>query len=418
MEDARTVGRPARDRQAAKAAPGAEGGPAAAPPASGAATTGAEPDDPFIGRTVGGFRVARKLGEGGMGAVYLLQHETLDRRQVLKVLHSWAASEPAMVQRFFQEARLVAALRHPNIVEVFDCARLPNGEAYFTMEYLEGETLRARLDREGRLSLADTVAILAPICDGLQAAHDKGVIHRDLKPENLFLAIRSPGAPPIPVLLDFGIAKQEGAASQTATGTVIGSPRYMSPEQGLGHSTEIEARSDVYSLGIVAYELLTGDAPFTAPGSGELCLLHALQPWVPIDRMRPELGPAVEQVVGRALAKRREERWASAAELGRALRGLLVSGTAIAAPTPWTPPPRRRSRLLLWIGVTLLAGIIIAVSAARESAPDAPQSPDFHDLLHALEHPPHDPPHDHNGPPGLGPGPDHGPDHGHGHGHP
>jgi serine/threonine-protein kinase len=206
-----------------------------------------------------------------MGVVYLARHVTLGRRAAIKVLRPALSSNQDIVSRFFNEARAVTAVRHPGIVEVFDFGFLEDRTAYIIMEYLEGESLAARL-RRGRSTITVTLTIVRAIARALQAAHEQGIVHRDLKPDNVFLVPDSelPSGERVK-LLDFGIAKLafgDGNASHTTTGTVMGTPTYMSPEQCRGAGS-VDHRADLYSLGCVAYEMLCGQPPFVADGPGD-----------------------------------------------------------------------------------------------------------------------------------------------------
>jgi len=253
-----------------------------------------------------------------MGAVYLAQHPMIDRRVAVKVLKRELAEDQALVQRFFNEARAANAIRHPNIVEVVDVGMLPEGLPYLIMELLDGETLASRLSRLGRLPAGQAVAIACQAAAAIEAAHSKGIVHRDLKPDNLFLA-RDEHAGVRLKVLDFGIAKLRreltGASLRTGTGALLGTPPYMSPEQCKGGSGEIDHRTDVYALGIILYEMLTGVLPFVADGFGEMLLKHMTEAPRPLREIEGSLPVEVEAAVLKALAKRREDRFPSMAEL-------------------------------------------------------------------------------------------------------
>jgi serine/threonine-protein kinase len=225
--------------------------------------------DAMIGKAIGHYIVRRKLGEGGMGLVYVTEHPAIGKRVALKVLHPEFSSQAEIVSRFFQQARAVNAIQHPNIVDVVDYGLIPSpngGEpprVYLLMEYLEGVTLGALIRREAPLSTERTVGIALQIADALSASHRQGIVHRDLKPDNVMLVSRGRRHDFVK-LLDFGVAKLTGSAStthRTRTGTVIGTPQYMAPEQCEGR-TQIDHRTDIYGLGIVVYEMLTGRVPF------------------------------------------------------------------------------------------------------------------------------------------------------------
>jgi serine/threonine protein kinase len=276
----------------------------------------------LLGQTIGNYRITRKLGEGGMGAVYLGEHPLIGKKVAIKVLLDELAAKEEIVNRFFVEAKAVNDIGHENIVDIVDFARARVGGreiSYFVMELLEGESLAARLQRIG-VSFAEAAHILEQCCSALAASHAKGIVHRDLKPENIHLVTRRTDASFVKIL-DFGIAKLTGAASssKTRTGSVIGTPAYMSPEQCEGKG-QVDARSDIYSLGIVMYELLTGRVPFSAEGFGEMLVKHLTEAPVPPSQVNPRVGPELEAVVLHALEKDRNRRFQSMDELGEALR--------------------------------------------------------------------------------------------------
>src|SRR5579863_4403152 len=220
----------------------------------------------------GKLRVIRKLGAGGMGAVYEVEHELTKHRRALKVLHPSIAENPTFVARFLREASAAGRIGNPHIAETFDAGKLEGGEPYLLMEYLQGETLDGRLHHYGSLDVGEVAELVGQSCEAISAAHDAGIVHRDLKPENLFLTTKD-GASFVKVL-DFGISKfepQTGAMNVTAEGTVMGTPYYMPPEQILGEA--IDARADVYALGIILYECTCGVRPYDANTVSHLAVL-------------------------------------------------------------------------------------------------------------------------------------------------
>jgi serine/threonine-protein kinase len=286
--------------------------------------------DPLIGTVVGSFRLVRKLGGGGMGTVYLGEHTLIGSKVAVKFLHDHFASNEALVQRFLAEARAVNLIGHENIINIFDMNLLPPRRHYLVMEYLEGSPLSSLTGSAQPPALV--VPILTQVCDALQAAHVHGVVHRDLKPENIFL-VRHDRTPHFVKVLDFGIAKLfDGSqpSGQTSLGTIIGTPEYMAPEQWSGKVSD--GRTDLYALGIIAYELLTGRTPFAKGGLGSLLHAHLQEmPAAPRD-VNPSVPEPLSQVVMRAMAKRADDRFRSASDMRSALE------KALAGHAP-TPPP-------------------------------------------------------------------------------
>jgi tRNA A-37 threonylcarbamoyl transferase component Bud32 len=274
------------------------------------------PADYLEGQNLGKYRVLEPLGRGGMARVYRAYHPQLDRYVAIKVLRSDLVEEEDFLARFKREARAVAALRHSNIVRVFDFD-VQQGAYYMVMELLEGDSLRTRLNdyraREERMPLGDVARILLDVLEGLQYAHSEGMVHRDVKPGNILLS-KSGQA----VLTDFGIAQIIGGTRYTVSGALMGTLNYMSPEQGL--EGECDSRSDIYSLGIVFYEILTGDPPFDADTPLAILMKHVNDPLPPLRKIEPSIPRPLERVVLKALAKRREQRYQSADEMAEALR--------------------------------------------------------------------------------------------------
>jgi serine/threonine-protein kinase len=231
----------------------------------------------MLGLKIGNYTITSTIGEGGMGAVYGMVHESLGRPAALKLLLPEISSSRDMVTRFFNEARAAASIRHPGIVDVYDFGFLPDGRAYIIMEYLDGESLGSRLRRVGRLPHAGALQIMRMVARALHAAHERGIVHRDLKPDNIFLVPE----PELPTgervkLLDFGIAKLGGDGTTpalTQTGAVMGTPMYMAPEQSRGAGA-VDQRADLYALGCILYELLCGRPPFLADGAYDLIARH------------------------------------------------------------------------------------------------------------------------------------------------
>jgi len=269
----------------------------------------------LIGKKIGNYNVRSKLGEGGMGTVYLGEHPLIGKKVAIKVLLEELAQKEDIVERFFNEARAVNDIGHQNIVDIVDFGKvsiepgLPD-TVYFIMEFLEGESLSDRIRRAG-LKMPEVLHIMQQACSALFASHKKGIVHRDLKPENIHLVHRGDDALFVK-LLDFGIAKLTGdssmSSSKTRTGLVIGTPTYMSPEQCEGKG-QIDHRSDVYSLGVVMYELVTGRVPFPGDGFGEILVAHLTrQPDAP-SKLNPAIPPEIEAIVLHAIEKDKNRRF-------------------------------------------------------------------------------------------------------------
>ena len=277
----------------------------------------------LIGKSIGNYQIKAKLGEGGMGTVYLGEHPLIGKRVAVKVLLEELSSKEDIVSRFFNEAKAVNDIGHNNIVDIVDFGKMKNdfGQdiVYFIMEFLDGESLAARLRRTG-LSFKETMHVMQQCCSALAASHQKGIVHRDLKPENIFLIGRG-GDKNFVKLLDFGIAKLTGDGGQshkTRTGLVIGTPAYMSPEQCEGKGL-IDLRSDVYSLGIMMYELLTGRVPFPGEGFGEILVAHLTKQPEPPSTINPDVTPQLEAIVMHAIEKDRNRRFQNMTEFLAAL---------------------------------------------------------------------------------------------------
>jgi serine/threonine-protein kinase len=312
----------------------------------------------LIGAAVGNYRIVDVLGEGGMGTVYRAVHPELERTVAIKVLALGLSGSHDIVRRFRVEAKAVNRIRHPNIVDVQDFGTLPDGRPYYVMEYMAGESLGHYLTRVGALPARDTLVITLPIAEALEAAHNAGVVHRDLKPDNIFLLARD-GKSPTPKLLDFGIAKVlsetiAGGTGRTQAGALMGTPLYMSPEQAGGRVEELGTPSDVYSLGVILYQMLSGKPPFEAPGFGELLMMHMQTPPPPLSSRVGGVPPNLEELVMRTLSKSPAARPPNAGALRKELLAIAasldVSGSAqlerspfaptmMAGAGPLTPPP-------------------------------------------------------------------------------
>jgi serine/threonine-protein kinase len=276
----------------------------------------------------GKWRLVKKIGEGGMGTVYLAHDLALDRPVAVKILSSTLVSDPEVVKRFEREAQLTASLEHPNIVPIYAVGSF-DGRPFIVMKKLDGETLAGELRLKGGLSLPETLALMRQLCAGLDFIHAKHYVHRDIKAGNLFV-----GPDGLATILDFGILRP--ARSQevlTRTGVVMGTPQYMSPEQALG-ARDVDHRADLYALAVVLYECLTGTLPFEAESELQLVQMHAHQAPPDLVQRAPWISRAVADVVARALAKRPEDRFESAG-------AMLTALEAAAAASPATGPGDR-----------------------------------------------------------------------------
>ena len=334
----------------------------------------------LTGQVIGGrYRLGEQLGQGGMGVVYAAVQESLARPVALKVLQPVLAQNADSILRFKAEAERAGRLAHPHIVQILDFGHEPSASAWIAMELLRGESLGARIDRGG-ISEAEVVRIAKETLSALEAAHGANLVHRDLKPDNIFLA-DVPGIGTSVKVLDFGIAKLldgDAASKLTATGMLIGTPLYMAPEQARGD--DIDQRADLYALGAVLYETLTGRPPFIGKNYHALLFSVLSETPKPIATYRPDISPALAQVIARAMAKLPSERWQSAHEMAEALRAVQPSeqvptipaanreamGTA---PTMATPAP-------LDATTPALGGSNAGVLAAPSSPPSdaAPRS--------------------------------------------
>ena len=282
---------------------------------------------PATGWVLGDFRVIRKLGEGGMGQVYLAEHVKMGRRCAIKIMSPAMMKDPDAISRFNREAANASRIGHPNVCAIYDFGETPEGLIYLAMEFIEGRSLNGILDEQGTLPLARAASIITQCADALQVAHDLGIVHRDLKPDNI-MVITARGKDTVKVV-DFGIAKavgaEGGAQKVTKTGFVVGTPEYMSPEQLAGDP--VDGRSDLYSLALVFYRMLTGGSPFPADSQQETMIKRLTDDPLPLATARPDVRfPAqLQRVMDRALARSPEDRYASAAEFARDVRGLVGS---------------------------------------------------------------------------------------------
>ncbi|MGH3079666.1 MAG: Stk1 family PASTA domain-containing Ser/Thr kinase [Gaiellaceae bacterium] len=345
----------------------------------------------------GRYRILQKLGSGGMANVYLAEDEELGRRVAIKILNDRHASDESFVERFRREAKNAAGLSHPNIVSVYDRGEA-EGTYYIAMEYLDGRSLKERIVGEGALSIPAAIEVTRQILRALGFAHGRGIVHRDIKPHNVLLAQDGPGdGEPRFKVTDFGISRTT-ASQMTEAGSIVGTAQYLSPEQARG--APVDQRSDIYSVGIVLYELLTGKLPFTGETPLEIAMKHLSEIPKPPSEIRPDIPADLDMVVLRALAKDPADRYESAQEMERELARVaggggvtaetaeaataVLSGVGLADTAPtmvsrrpvvaprtaepyradyyeYEEPPRRRRPVWPWLlGILVLAGALVA----------------------------------------------------------
>ena len=301
--------------------------------------------DPLLGTILGDtYNVLRVIGEGAMGRVYEARHtRLLSKRFAIKVLHGDLTRQPEVVGRFLREAEATSALRHPNIVGVLDVNQVADGRPYIVAELLEGHELGDYLEKHGKLSVEEAVAICRPICQALGAAHDKHIVHRDIKPENLFLV--GEGAARTVKVLDFGISRVGGAAAKlTKTGMVMGTPAYMPPEQA--RATRVDHRADIYAVGAILYEAVTGRPAFDEDDPiSTLAAVLTRDPPRPCS-IDPALPPALELMIQKAMAKKPEERYRTMREFDLALAEFDVAASS-ACGRAATSHARRKERQVM-----------------------------------------------------------------------
>jgi len=319
------------------------------------------------------YRLEAKLGSGGMSTVYLARDETLDRAVAVKVMHREMSEQADQLERFRQEARAVAKLSHPNVVAVIDAGE-DAGHPYIVFEYVEGETLKQRIKRLGPLDVQEALAYAIEVAQGLTVAHARSMVHRDVKPQNVLIDAEGRAK-----VTDFGIARQLEEQGVTATGRVLGTTDYVSPEQAMGHG--VDPRSDIYSLGVVLYEMLLGEVPFTADSQVGVAMKHVNEELPDPQRRRPQLSAAVALVIERATTKDPDRRYQRIDDMIDDLETALEVEAARAGGTEGeattvlesVPPAERklpRSRGRNWAGVAallVLAALAVAAVALISS---------------------------------------------------
>ncbi|MEO8178408.1 MAG: serine/threonine-protein kinase [Deltaproteobacteria bacterium] len=292
----------------------------------------------IAGRMAGEYRLGRKLGEGGFGAVYEAEHPVLRRRAAVKVLHQVAGMDSDAVLRFVSEAQAASQIRSRHIVDIFSFGKLPNGRHFYVMDLLDGHPLDRYLRHVKRCDVVTALQLLRPIAEALDAAHAAGVVHRDLKPQNMFLAWEQSGET-VPKLLDFGMAKLLGESSvHTVSGVPIGTPLYMSPEQARGE--KVDGRSDVYALGVVCHEMLAGQVPFTGESPLAVLMAHLTLPPPRLSQVCPELSTELDEPLLHMLAKDAAGRPATAGEaIAELTHAAERAGFVVPAGMPHLPRP-------------------------------------------------------------------------------
>ncbi|HET6282359.1 MAG TPA: serine/threonine-protein kinase [Polyangia bacterium] len=346
----------------------------------------ADMTDEMIGQTIGSYTLLSKLGEGGMGAVYLAEHQRIHRRAAIKLLLPQYSGDRESIRRFMIEARAASRIRHRGIVEVYDCDVHSDGRAYIVMELLEGVSLAEHISARGRL--ASDVALFAThmIANTLSAVHGSGIVHRDLKPDNVFLVPSGNPREPFAVkVLDFGVAKlftgDSLQAAVTRTGQVMGSPSYMAPEQCRG-SLRLDHRADIYSLGCILYEMVCGRPPFVQQGSGELLVAQIAEVPPAPSSLQPSIAPATERLIQRMLSKSVDRR-------PQTMREVEQEVAACRSAARVAMRRRHRRKLASVIGtVALMVAVPLTVASWRHAAARrARQAP-----VHAVAAPPPSPP--------------------------
>jgi hypothetical protein len=362
------------------------------------------------------YHVLKKLGEGGMGQVYLAEHVKMGRKSAVKVMNPGMVHDADAISRFNREAANASRINHPNVAGIYDFGETAEGLIYLAMEFIEGESLTSLVEKSGALAPARAADIAKQAADGLQVAHDMGIVHRDLKPDNIMIAKHRDGSDCVKVV-DFGIAKAAGAENQkvTKTGLVVGTPEYMSPEQLAGD--KLDGRSDIYSLALVAYNMLTGKLPFEGETAQESMIMRLTDDPRPLSITKPDTSwpQEVQDVIGKALQRKREDRYDQAGKFGTALFmavermpkqaaagatqmiGAMDGATAVvsappktrldasaaATPAPVAPvaplpsasvaaPVKSKTPMIAGAGVAVVAAIVAAMWVMNRPGPAAP----------------------------------------------
>jgi serine/threonine protein kinase len=325
----------------------------------------ARPSSAMIGTVLSGrYRLEAKLGSGGMSTVYLARDQTLDRQVAVKVMHREMSEQADQLERFRQEARSVAKFSHPNVVSVIDAGE-DGGHPYIVFEYVEGETLKQRISRNGALDPQEAIAYAIEIARGLSVAHARNMVHRDIKPQNILIDAEGRAK-----LTDFGISRQLEQDGMTATGRVLGTTDYVAPEQAMGR--KVDPRTDIYSLGVVLYEMLVGQVPFAAESQVGVAMKHVNEELPDVQRRRPDVSAAVALVVERATTKDPAERYQQVGEMiddlstaleVEAARAGSTTGEATSVLDAMPPPKRKLSGRARWSWAAILIALVVAGGA-------------------------------------------------------
>jgi serine/threonine protein kinase len=361
----------------------------------------------------GKYRIARMIGEGGMGAVYEGENVRISRRVAIKVLHGGLTQNQEVTQRFEREAQAAGRIGNDHILEVLDLGSFPNGDHYIVMEYLDGEPLSARIKQHGRLQPFDLAPIIRQMLVGLGAAHRAGIVHRDLKPDNIYLLKEKAGKQDFVKIIDFGISKFQPLNSDgmrmTRTGAMMGTPYYMSPEQASG-SHEVDQRSDLYAVGVIMFEAATGQVPFDAATFNQLMFKIVLEDQPRPEAVAPDMDPAFASLISKAMARDMAQRFQDAQQFADAIDGWMRQGSAVTVPPSadaaaqsllsskrtraglpsgsttgpgtggsWAtsqvdaaPPKKSRLGLMLGLGGGLVAAVAVAAVALRPTKQPEP----------------------------------------------
>lgn len=330
-------------------------------------------DEERLGSQIGGkYRLDWIVGRGGMGVVFAATHGWTGRRVAVKLLHPEYSREEKVVHRFLQEARTAASIKHPNVVDVLDMSAEADGTVYLVLEYLEGESLAHVLDR-GPVSPPRALEILLPVMDALEAAHRRGIVHRDLKPDNIFLNNDPATGQIVPKLLDFGIAKviESAQGRATQTGTIVGTPHYMSPEQALGQP-DVGPSSDVWSMGVVLYQCLSGELPFTGGNATGVLLAITTGQHARLGSVAPHIPPPLEEAVERTLIVNRSQRYQSMAQL---MDSLKAASQGLPAEAPMMAPRQTIPLLETPAPGSYITGPVTSAATPAAKGTPAPLTP-------------------------------------------